>query len=191
MRRARQPRDTNPAASSPIRVQPKIEPLEDRLLPSAGIQTIQHVIIIAQENRSFDSYFGTYPGADGIPMKNGVPTVALFDPLTGKFQKPYYNPSILNQDDPHTHAADVIDVNGGKMDGFIRAYRQLLTSPSAVSDVMGYHDNRQIPNYWSYAQNFVLQDHLFSSASSWSLPNHNYLVSGWSAKCTDPNNPMS
>src|SRR5467141_2610827 len=40
-----------------------------------GIQKIQHVIMISQENRSFDSYFGTYPGADGIPMTNGKPTV--------------------------------------------------------------------------------------------------------------------
>jgi len=43
---------------------------------------------------------------------------------------------------------------------------------------MGYHDAREIPNYWSYAQNFVLQDHLFESVDSWSLPSHLYLVSG-------------
>src|SRR6516164_6572985 len=82
-----------------------IEALEDRLLPVSGIQTIQHVIMVIQENRSFDSYFGTYPGADGIPMKNGVPTVQVLDPLTGEFQKPFYNPLNSNQDDPHTHAA--------------------------------------------------------------------------------------
>ena len=40
----------------------------------AGIHTIRHVVVIMQENRSFDSYFGTFPGADGIPMQNGVPT---------------------------------------------------------------------------------------------------------------------
>jgi phospholipase C len=179
------------AFSSRSRVQLRIDPLEDRFLPTSGIQTIQHVVMIIQENRSFDSYFGTYPGADGIPMKNGVPTVQVFDPLTGQFQKPYYSPLDSNQDDPHTHAASAIDINGGKMDGFISAYRKFITSPTAVPDVMGYHDYRQIPNYWSYAQNFVLQDHLFSSSASWSLPNHNYLVSGWSATCTDPNNPMS
>ena len=42
-----------------------------------GIHKIKHVIVIMQENRSFDSYFGTYPGADGIPMSNGVPTVCV------------------------------------------------------------------------------------------------------------------
>ena len=41
---------------------------------SAGLSKIKHVIVIMQENRSFDHYFGTYPGADGIPMKNGRPT---------------------------------------------------------------------------------------------------------------------
>ena len=46
----------------------------------AGIHKIKHVIVIMQENRSFDTYFGTYPGADGIPMQNGVPTVCVPDP---------------------------------------------------------------------------------------------------------------
>src|SRR5262249_32770408 len=41
---------------------------------------IQHIVIIMQENRSFDHYFGTFPGADGIPMANGVPTVCVNDP---------------------------------------------------------------------------------------------------------------
>src|ERR1700719_2989740 len=44
---------------------------------NSGINKIQHVIVIMQENRSFDSYFGTYPGVDGIPMRNGVPTVCV------------------------------------------------------------------------------------------------------------------
>ena len=49
--------------------------------PQPSVATpIKHVIIIMQENRSFDTYFGTYPGADGIPMRNGVPTVCVSDP---------------------------------------------------------------------------------------------------------------
>ena len=53
-----------------------------------GIHKIMHIIVIMQENRSFDSYFGTFPGADGIPMKNGVPTVAVPNPKTGRmFQR--------------------------------------------------------------------------------------------------------
>jgi phospholipase C len=56
---------------------------------------------------------------------------------------------------------------------------------------MGYHDEREIPNYWAYAQNFVLQDKMFEPNASWSLPEHLFLVSGWSAKCTTPSDPMS
>ena len=50
-------------------------------------------------------------------------------------------------------------------------------------DVMGYHDAREIPNYWTYASHYVLQDHMFEPNASWSLPQHLYLVSEWSAYC--------
>ena len=56
---------------------------------------------------------------------------------------------------------------------------------------MGYHDAREIPNYWTYAHDFVLQDHMFEPDDSWSLPSHLYLVIGWSARCTDPLDPFS
>ncbi len=52
-------------------------------LVAAGIHKIKHVIIVMQENRSFDSYFGTYPRADGIPMSHGIPSVCLPDPVSG------------------------------------------------------------------------------------------------------------
>jgi len=51
---------------------------------------------------------------------------------------------------------------------------------------MGYHNGADLPNYWAYAGNFVLQDHLFESVTSWSLPSHLYMVSGWSADCRQP-----
>jgi len=54
---------------------------------------------------------------------------------------------------------------------------------------MGYHDAREIPNYWTYAEKFVLQDNMFASSVTWSLPEHLFMVSGWSAACPngDPN----
>src|SRR5207249_5896371 len=55
--------------------------------------------------------------------------------------------------------------------------------PAGAPDVLGYHDAREIPNYWAYARQFVLQDHLFEPNASWSLPSHLFLVSGWSARC--------
>ncbi len=166
---------------------------------SAPTNPIQHVIIIMQENRSFDSYFGTYPGADGIPMQNGVPTVCVPDPLTGACVKPYRDPNDLNIGGPHAASDSVADLDGGKLDGFIgQAIADCTThpnnpecNPSVPPDVMGYHDGSQIPNYWAYANNFVLQDHMFEPVASWSLPSHLYLVSGWSASCTSPQDPMS
>jgi phospholipase C len=56
---------------------------------------------------------------------------------------------------------------------------------------MGYHNGKDLPNYWAYARNFVLQDHMFSPVNSWSLPSHLYMVSGWSALCRQPDDPMS
>jgi len=87
-----------------------------------GIHKIEHVIIVMQENRSFDSYFGTYPGADGIPMKNGVPTVCLPSPK-GPCVRPYHNTDDINGGGPHSVANVIADVNGGKMNGFVRQPR--------------------------------------------------------------------
>ena len=55
---------------------------------------------------------------------------------------------------------------------------------------MGYHDRRELPNYWAYADNFVLQDRMFESAATWSLPAHLFIISGWSARCSS-SDPMS
>ena len=61
----------------------------------------------------------------------------------------------------------------------------------ALPDVMGYKTAHDIPNYWAYASNFVLQDHMFEPVRSWSLPAHLFLVSGWSARCRSFKDPMS
>ena len=165
-----------------------------------GIHKIKHVIIIMQENRSFDSYFGTYPGAAGIPVHDGVPTVCVPNPAGG-CDRPYHDTSDINGGGPHGLGSSIADVNHGKMDGFIRqrnAARASCREPdnpacaghAGIPDVMGYHTAAEIPNYWTYARNFVLQDHMFEPVKSWSLPEHLYLVSGWSAKCKN-RSPMS
>lgn len=174
---------------------------QQQVASESGIHKIKHVVIIMQENRSFDSYFGTYPGADGIPMQNGVPTVCVHDPRTGQCVKPYHDTSDVNTGGPHGEANSKADVDGGKMDGFIAqsegSNKGCGTAPacaaSTPSDVMGYHTAAEIPNYWKYAQDFVLQDHMFESVDSWSVPSHLYLVSGWSAKCSngDPSTCVS
>ena len=168
---------------------------------ATGIQKIQHVIIIMQENRSFDQYFGTYPGADGIPMQNGVPTVCVPDPKTSTCVRPYHDPNDVDAGGPHGAPAAVADINGGKMDGFVASFRQAQKAcknpdtPGCANgqtpDVMGYHDGADIPNYWAYAKNFVLQDKMFEPNASWSLPAHLFMVSAWSAKCSTPGDPES
>jgi len=164
-------------------------------------QKIKHVIVIMQENRTFDTYFGTFPGADGIPMSGGVPTACVPDPNSGRCVKPYPDHKDANGGGPHSESNAVADVDGGKMDGFItearRARKGCLdpTNPacanSQIPDVMGYHTQSDIPNYWTYAKDFVLQDHMFEPNASWSLPMHLFMVSEWSAFCTQHGNPGS
>ncbi|MEP7022533.1 MAG: alkaline phosphatase family protein [Actinomycetota bacterium] len=159
-----------------------------------GIHQIKHVIIVTQQNRSFDSYFGTFPGAGGIPMKNGVPTVCVPD-TAGGCQRPYHDTADTNGGGPTAVRNADADVDGGKMDGFVRQRAQAsstchnTTDPACVfgttADVMGYHTAAEIPNYWTYAKDFVLDDHMFEPVTAWSLPAQLYMMSGWSARCVN------
>ena len=177
-----------------------------RAATRGGIHKIRHVVIIMQENRSFDSYFGTYPEADGIPGLAGHPgTVPCIpNPRRHRCERPYHDTADRNAGGPHGHGSADPDVHGGKMNGFVKQaevgrahYCRLHVDDPRCSrmprtpDVMGYHDWHEIPNYWDYARHFVLQDHMFESDTSWSLPSHLFLVSGWSAHCTKKADPMS
>src|SRR5579884_675274 len=130
--------------SPSVRTAPSI-PTVEQVTP-AGIQKIQHVVIIVQENRSFDSYFGTYPGADGLPAKDGQFTVCLPDPARGGCDPPFHDASLVNGGGPHGQGAAYDDIDGGRMDGFVRLSETAggrgcggfagVCSPSASSDVM-------------------------------------------------------
>src|SRR5579871_5613760 len=75
-----------------------------------GIPKIQHVVIIMQENRSFDSYFGTYPGADGIPRKpNGQFIPCLPDARSPQCVTPYHDRSNVNGGGSHASQDFVFD----------------------------------------------------------------------------------
>jgi phospholipase C len=172
-------------------------------LPAAdGIHKIKHVIVIMQENRSFDHYFGTFPGADGFSRSDGKFSICLNDPANNQCVYPYHDPADVNYGGPHGEKDAVKVIDGGKMDGFIADAEggnlgcAATNDPrcggkSGKTDVMGYHDAREIPNYWNYAQKFVLQDHMFEPNSSWSLPQHLFMVSEWSAVCSKAGDPMS
>ncbi|MGA9160197.1 MAG: alkaline phosphatase family protein [Actinomycetota bacterium] len=167
---------------------------------------LKHLVFIVQENRSFDHYFGTFPGAEGIPMRNGKPTVCVPDPIAGRCVRPYHSTSQLQEGGPHGQRHSELDVDGGKMDGFVRTVIDSplycadhrddprcdsYLGPQGQPDVMSYHTAKEIPNYWRYAKEFVLQDHMFAPADSWTLPAHLFLVSAWAAHCSDPRDPMS
>ena len=164
-----------------------------RAEPLTGIHRIRHVIVIMQENRSFDSYFGTFPGADGLPMKNGAPDVCVPNPRRGGCDRPFHDRADLNRGAPHSAAAARADIAGGKMNGFVAqaergrvgckdATNPVCTPGGGPPDVMGYHTGADIPNYWTYARDFVLADHMFEPNASWSLPAHLFLISEWSAR---------
>jgi len=171
---------------------------------STASTPIQHVVIIMQENRTFDSYFGTYPGADGIP--NGVCQPILFSNPSLGCIAPFHDVHDQNTGGPHGDGSSQGSLDDGittmKIDGFVNETSLQFISyckkhPSSACkgtneiaatrhDAVGYHTSDELPNYWSYAQHFVLQDHMFSGVRSWSGPNHYELASAWSAICTSP-----
>jgi phospholipase C len=174
---------------------------------SAGIETIDHLIFIVQENRSFDHYFGTFPGADGIDFRgDGTPAACVPDPILGHCSRPYHDDNQIQEGGPHDNPAAITDINGGAMDGFVKAALRHQSScaydrfapdcqpflgPQQQPDVLSYHTRADIPNYWAYANRFQLQDRMFAPTDSWTLPAHLFLVSAWSAYCPDPSDPMS
>jgi len=181
----------------------------------SAIHKIRHIVVIMQENRSFDQYFGTFPQAEGIPGVAGNPgaTPCLPDPMTGGCVRPFHDTADRNYGGPHGASNARADMDcsrpaahsGCKMDGFVgQAERGKQCTGNAPScspctgqqqsrcdDAMGYHDASEIPNYWTYARDFVLQDQMFEPNASWSLPEHLFQVSEWSARCSDPFNAFS
>jgi phospholipase C len=126
-------------------------------VPAMRPGRIEHVILVMQENHSFDNYFGTFPAADGLPKGLVVEGVA-----------PFHLPSPISRNMSHSLSAARAAVNGGRMDRFVSA--------EGSPDTMGFYDERDIPNYWAYASHFTLADRFFCSAMGPSLPNHLYAV---------------
>jgi phospholipase C len=200
--------DAGPDSRKPTDAQQDAPTMKDSAPPDvlsdagqlmAARAAIKHIVVINQENRSFDTYFGTFPGADGIPMDAGVPTVCNVTP-DGGCEKPFHNLHDENYGGPHGHAAFLTCVGDGGMGGFIASAETGKVCDAGsiepgckppVIDVMGYHTDGELPNYWAYAKNFVLQDHIFEPVSSFSLPDHLYMVSAWSATCTPASDPTN
>ncbi len=168
-----------------------------------GTSRIQHLIFIVQENHSFDNYFGTYPGVNGLSLDTSIPldpnqtSLGYVHPFHLNVTQPIMiwgdelPPGVADPDDLQpvnsaapfhldtesigrdlSHAWSVAHMayDNGKMDGFVAAEGSTLT--------MGYYDRSDIPYYWDYANQYVLDDNFFSSMMGPSFPNHLYIVSG-------------
>ena len=129
---------------------------------------IQHIVFILKENRSFDNFFGTFPGADGAT--SGVISTGETIRLG---HSPNPTPRDLGHDWNDTHLA----VDNGKMDQF-----DLVQGGNVNNDFLSMTQflDSDIPNYWTYAERFVLGDHMFSSIASDSFPQHLYAIAAQS-----------
>lgn len=149
--------------------------------PQVGISQIQHIVFIVKENRTFDNYFGTFPNANGAT--SGTLSTGQVIPLG-------HTPDVMPNDIAHNWTAVHMAVDGGKMDKFdlIQGGGTLVNgTPLAYTQLQ----QSDIPNYWAYAQTFVLSDNTFSSLEGPSFPNHLYTVAAQSGGAINlPNNTV-
>ena len=142
-----------------------------------GLEKIQHIVFIIKENRTFDNYFGTFPGANGATSGKIS---------TGQVIQLGHAPDKLPRDIDHSFNAAVKAINGGAMDQF-----DLITGGNKNGDYLAYtqYTEADIPNYFAYARTFVLADAFFSSLTGPSFPNHLYTVGAQSGGAI--NNPAN
>ncbi len=137
---------------------------DDRHRDDHGLQRIQHIVFIIKENRTFDNYFGTFPGADGATT--GVIHTGEVIPLSRQPD--------MTHDIGHSFYDAVTAINGGAMNQF-----DLISEGEDLSGYSQYLEE-DIPNYWAYARYFTLADQMFSSLAGPSFPNHLYTVAAQS-----------
>jgi phospholipase C len=126
---------TTPGASPPLRAAVVAQPKTP----------IKHIVVIFKENRSFDEYFGQFPGA------NGATTAVNSKGVTVKLAQ---TPDPLPNDVWHMPSAFKTAYDGGRMDGFDRERGAVSATgqPLALSQMT----ESQIPNYWAYARTYAL-----------------------------------
>ena len=167
---------------------------------------IKHLVVIFDENESFDHYFGTYPYAantDGTTFKAkpGTPTVTgLYSKITKNgpvgplltSNPNEYNPQRLSAsealtcDQNHSYTPEQDAVDGGKMDQFVQNTEQDDCSntgeyygPPGI--VMDYYDGNTVTGLWNYAQNYAMSDNNFDTTFGPSSPGAVDVSSGLSA----------
>ncbi len=134
---------------------------------------IQHIVIVVQENRSFDDLFATFPGADGA-------TRGLMKTLHGDQYRKLKSEPLASLNLAHQHLAFKHEYDGGKMDGFDDVALTLKRGTKAPAGTYAYRyvDPSDIPEYWAIAKQYVLGDHMFTTQSSDSFTAHQDLIAG-------------
>jgi phospholipase C len=144
-------------------------PAAGRPAPVATSATISKIVVVFQENHTFDNYFGSYAGADGTAGKSfRLPVTPGAAPTVG----PSHSPTLTPADLTHSWASAHTDYDDGLMDGFVYGEGSVGT--------LAYFDRSDLPRYWALADRHVLCDRYFTSAMTESAPNHLYLVAGTS-----------
>lgn len=141
--------------------------------PPASNTPVEHVIVVMKENHAFDNYFGTFPGAEGIPPK------VLLPDGSGGTVAPHWINSTSTNDLPHHRAAMLEAWDNGSNDRFAVVAAQW--GPGRAFEAMGYYDERQIPFYWGLARNFTLADHYFQPMFGPTIPNRLFSFAGTNA----------
>ncbi|MEO6990737.1 MAG: alkaline phosphatase family protein [Candidatus Baltobacteraceae bacterium] len=156
---------------------------QDTPFPSpfpAASTPIEHIVVVIQENRTFDNVFHGYPGADTVD--SGLTSTGKVVPLSPVgFEAPY--------DVEHLHSQAVEAINGGKMNGFDLEpyYYEHPPQPGFTYPPSGgptpypayaYLPQNEVQPYWSMAQANVVADRFFSSQADGSFVGHQYLIAG-------------
>jgi phospholipase C len=141
-----------------------------------GENPIEHVIFLVKENRSFDHYFGRYPGVEGATSGETMDCSTFADAGTVKLKDA---PLVQPHDLGHAFYPGLLAINGGKMNGF--------NCIALGEDLAGYsqYDRDTLPAYWAYADRFVVADHFFTSMYGPTFPEHLYTVAAQSYGIVD------
>jgi phospholipase C len=133
---------------------------EAQVAQAPNISAIKHIVFIIKENRTFDNLFGTFPGADGA-------TTATLS--TGQTIPLGRTPDSLSRDIDHSWSGTLQAMDYGKMDRF-DAGRDCNMNGDLLC--LTQYQQKDIPNYFAYANHFVLSDRTFASTKAPSFPNH-------------------
>ncbi len=141
-----------------------------------GTTPVDRVVVIMKENHAFDNYFGTFPGVDGLPANVSLPDGY------GGMVSPHWLGATSTLDISHTREAELTAYANGTNDGFAVAVDGGDRSLANVT--MGYYDSREIPGYWSLAENYTLADRYFQSMLGPTIPNRLFSIAGTNAGTT-------